>query len=306
MKIAIVGTGAMGGIYAARLAKAGHEVWAIDTWAEHIRAIGGEGLRVDGPDGPIHATGIKARVDLAQAGACDHYIIATKASGVADAARAVAGTLTPAATVLTIQNGLGAADRIARYLPADQVFLGVAEGFGASLRGPGQVRHTAMKLIRLGAMKGGRDPRLADIAALWRSGGFEVETFDDIERLIWEKLICNVTLSGPCTVFGCDVAQLREHADRWAIALGCMAEAHAIGLARGVNFSFDDPVAYVTDFARRVGDAKPSMLQDHEAARLSELDAINGALPPLGRQLGIATPYNDTVCAVVRAREARF
>lgn len=175
-----------------------------------------------------------------------------------------------------------------------------------SMAGPGHARHTSMKLIRLGRMGGGPDPRLDGVAEAWRSAGFEVETFEDIDRLIWDKLLCNVTLSAPCTAFRCNVAELRADPEKWAVALGCMREAHAVGQARGVAFSFDDAEAYVTAFADRVGRAKPSMLQDHEAGRRSELDAINGAIPPLGAGLGIPTPHNRTLTAVLRAVEARF
>ncbi len=306
MKIAVVGTGAMGSIYAVRLARAGHDVWAVDIWDERIAAINERGLRVEGPDGEIVMTSLRATARLSDAGACDLYIIATKASGVASSARAIAETMGPGSLVLTIQNGLGAGERIVRHLPASRVLLGVAEGFGASVTGPGHVRHTSMRRIRFGRMDGGADPRLEEIARAWRAGGFAVETCEDISQLIWEKLLCNVTLSGPCTVFGCDVAELRTDSERWQVALGCMAETFAVGLAKKIAFSFDDPVAYVTAFAERLGDAKPSMLQDHEAGRLSELDAINGAIPPLARELGRPAPYNSTVCAVVRAREARF
>ena len=306
MKIAIVGTGAMGSIYAARLAEAGHDVCAVDMWEAHVDAINAQGLGVEGPDGAIISKSLQATQQLGDAGPCDLYIIATKASGVAASAQAIAETMPAHAVVLTIQNGLGAGERIAAYLPADQVMLGVAEGFGASMVGPGHARHTSMKQIRLGMMSGGADPRLEEVASVWRSGGFTIETYEDIEQLIWEKLLCNVTLSGPCTVFGCNVAELRANPERWKVALGCMQEAYSVGRAKGVAFSFDDAQAYVTAFAERVGTAKPSMLQDHEAARFSELDAINGAIPPLARQLDIPTPYNDTVCEVIRSREARF
>lgn len=306
MKIAILGTGAMGSIYAARFAAAGHEVLAVDTWQAHVAEINAAGLRVSGPDGDIHATKLRAATRLPHDLAFDLYVIATKAAAVADASRSIAESARPDATVLTIQNGLGAADRVTEFIPEDRVMLGVADGFGASLRSPGNARHTSMKLIRLGAARGGPDPRLAPIAEVWRGAGFNVEVFDDIERLIWEKLLCNVTLSGPCTVFGCTVAELRAHMDRWAIALGCMREAHAIGQAKGVRFSFEDATTYVTAFAEQLADAKPSMLQDFEAERLSELDAINGAIPPLGRRFGIATPYNSTITETVRALESRF
>lgn len=306
MRIAIIGTGAMGSIYAARLAEAGHDVLAVDSWQAHVDAINARGLRVEGPAGMIETGSLRATQRISDAGPRDLYVIATKASGVAACARAVAEIARPDSLVLTIQNGLGAGERIAAHLPARQVMLGVAEGFGAAMSGPGHARHTAMKRIRLGMMTGGADPRLDEVASVWRSGGFAIETYEDIAQLIWEKLLCNVALSGPCTVFGCNVAELRSDPDRWRVAIGCMREAHAVGLAQGVVFGFDDAEAYVTEFARRVGTAKPSMLQDHEAGRLSELDAINGAIPPLASRFGIPTPYNDTVCAVVRAHEARF
>ncbi len=310
MKIAIIGAGAMGSIYAARFAQVGHQVWAVDLWQVHVAAINGDGLRVDGPAGTIHTRQIVAVGALAQAPACDLYVIATKAAGVAAAARDVAQHTTrnadASASVLTIQNGLGAGEGIAQHLSPEQVLLGVAEGFGASMVGPGHAQHTAMKRIRLGKMNGGLDARLEQVVQIWQGAGFDAQAYGDIDQLIWEKLLCNVTLSGPCTVYGCTVAELLADPERWRTALGCMLEAYAVGQARGVAFTFDDPVAYVTDFAKRVGSAKPSMLQDHEAGRLSELDAINGAIAPLARVLGIATPRNDAICAEIRQREADF
>ena len=305
MKIAVIGAGAMGSIYAARFAQAGHSVVAIDTWADHVDAINTHGLRVDGPAGKITAQGIVASRDMTRATDCNLYIIATKGSGVGPAAQAIA-QVNPNAQILTIQNGLGAAERLGNHFPACQIMLGVAEGFGASMVGPGHAQHTAMKLIRLGRVGGGVDAHMDQVARTWQSAGFDVECFDDIDRLIWEKLLCNVTLSAPCCVFGCTVAQLLEDTDKWHIALGCMAEAFAVGQAMGIRFSFDDPVAYVTAFAKRVGGAKPSMLQDHENSRKSELDQINGAIAPLAEKAGLTAPYNATLSAVIRAREAAF
>ncbi len=306
MKIAIIGTGAMGSIYAARLAEAGHTVWAVDKWREHVEVINEIGLRVDGPDGEFFVKTVRATQHLTEAGACDLYIIATKTNAVAAAAQDIAKNLGTQSLVLTIQNGLGAGDKIAQYLPAGQIMLGVAEAFGATMKSPGHVQHTSMKKIRLGAMNSGLDQRLDEVANVWRTGGFEVETYRDIAQLIWEKLLCNVALSGPCTVFDCNVAELRSNSEWWQIALGCMAEAFSVGKSKGIAFSFDDPVAYVTAFADRVGVAKPSMVQDHHKGQPSEIDSINGSIPPLGASLGIPTPYNNTITALVKAREAAF
>ncbi|MGH1489208.1 MAG: ketopantoate reductase family protein [Acidimicrobiales bacterium] len=306
MKIAVIGAGAMGSIYAARLADAGHEVWAVDTWAEHVAAIKADGLRVEGPLGDNTSTAVNATSDVQDAGTCDLFIIATKASGVGPAAAAIAPLLGPDSLILTIQNGLGAGDRIAAHLPTDNVLLGVAEGFGASMVGPGHAHHNAMRLIRIGEMQGGNTDRLAELVELWRGAGFDVAGFGDIDQLIWEKFMCNATLSGPCTVFGCTVGEVMDDEARWEVALGCTREVFAIGNKLGINFSFDDPVAYITEFASTLRGARPSMLQDHLAKRPSEIDAINGMAPVLGRQVGIPTPYNDTVSAVIRATEASW
>ena len=306
MKIAIYGTGAMGSVYAGLFKEAGHEVWAVDPWAAHVTAISADGLQLDGASGDRRILGIHATTEIAEVGNADLVVIATKAAGVASAARAIAPQMTSETLVLTIQNGLGAADRIAAHMPIDNVLLGVADGFGASLKGPGQAHHNAMNLVRIGEIAGGPSARAEVLAALWRAAGFKAQAFDDIQQLIWEKFLCNVTFSAPCTVFDMTVGELQAHPERWASALGAMREAYAIARAKNINLTFDDPVAYVTAFGARMPEARPSMLLDHRARRLSELDAINGQVPELGRALGIATPFNDTLVAILRQREAAF
>ena len=305
-KIAIIGTGAMGSIYAVMMAEAGHDVWAIDSWADHVDAINADGLRLEGISGDRRLTSINAATDLAAAGMCDLYVIATKAGGVGEAARAVAGVMGPHSLVLTIQNGLGAAERIAAHMPAGNVLLGVADGFGASIRGPGHAHHNAMRMIRLGEIRGGMTDRLHDLETLWQEAGFTARAFDDITQLIWEKFVCNVTLSAPCTTFDCNVGALMANAESRAVALACAREAYQCGLAEGVNFSFQDVETYVTEFAALMPDASPSLRLDHLAGRASEIDAINGMVPVIGAKHGIATPVNETLSALVRAREAAF
>ncbi|WP_417516938.1 ketopantoate reductase family protein [Minwuia sp.] len=306
MKIAVIGTGAMGSVYAALLADAGNDVRAIDVWQAHVDAINADGLTVGGASGSRTVRTVSASTDIADAGQCDLYIIATKASGVGDAARSVAGVMGPDSIVLTIQNGLGAGERIARYMPTDRVLLGVAAGFGASMKGPGHAHHNAMSLIRIGEINGGLSERVEKIASVWRDAGFNVKAYADIEQLVWEKYICNSTFSAPCTVFDCTIGELMAAPDLWAIGKGCALEIHALGLAKGVNFSFDDPIAYVTAFGENMPDARPSMLLDHHARRPSEIDAINGMAEVLGAQFDIATPFNQAMTAVVRHREKAF
>lgn len=306
MKIAIVGVGAMGSIYAALLADAGHEVWAIDPWQAHIDAIRANGLRVEGASGDRMVRSIHATSKPLDAGGCDLYVIATKASGVGAAARSIVPLMGSDSVVLTIQNGLGAGERIAEHMPTDNVLLGVAEGFGASMMAPGYAHHNNMRQIRVGEMKGGLTPRLERLVQVWQKAGFNARAFADINQLIWEKFLCNVTFSAPCTVFDCTIGELMADPARWAIALGCMQEAYRLGQAQKIAFSFDDPIAYVTTFGAAMPQARPSMLLDHLAKRPSELDAINGRVPLLAQELGIEAPYNQTISTILREREAAF
>ena len=306
MKVAIIGTGAMGCVYAGLMREAGHDVWTMDLWQEHIDAISKHGLHLSGASGDRKITGIKATVNPADVGACDLYIIATKAAGVAEASRAIAPLMKTDSLVITIQNGLGAAERIAKHISTDNVLLGVADGFGASIKEPGHAHHSSMKLIRLGEVGGGMTTRLQTLTKLWSDAGFNARAFADINQLIWEKFLCNSALSAPCTVFDCTLGELMSSPAHWKIALGCALEVYAIGQASGINFSFRDPVQYVSDFTSKMPDARPSMLLDHHARRPSEVDAINGMVVELGEKLGIDTPYNETLTAIVRLRESKF
>lgn len=306
MKIAIVGVGAMGSVYAGLLAEAGNEVYAVDLWQEHLDAINNQGLHLEGASGDRVIKDIKATSELSEIGCSDLYVIATKASGVGPAARAIAPLMGSKSLVLTIQNGLGAGERIAEHMPVENVLLGVADGFGASMRGPGHAHHSAMNLIRIGEMGGGMTERLETLTKVWQAAGFKARAFGDINQLVWEKFICNTTFSGPCTVFDCTLSELMADAAHWQIALGCTREVYALGDKMDIHFSFQDPIEYVTAFGKKMPDARPSMLLDHHARRISEIDAINGMAVELGQKLGIPTPYNEVLSAVIRQREARF
>lgn len=306
MKVAIIGTGAMGSVYAALLADAGNEVWAIDSWQEHVEAINQDGLRLEGFSGDRTVKTIQASANASDAGICDLVIIATKAAQVEQAAQSIGDIVDDDTMVLAIQNGLGSGARIAHHVAHKHILLGVAQAFGASIRGPGHAHHNGMDLMRIGEMNGGMTDRLSSVVDMWRGAGFNAEGYKDISRVIWEKFVCNVTLSAPCTVFNRTVIEMMNDPDAWQISLNCAKEAYAAGKAKGVAFSFDDPAAYVTAYAKKVPNARPSMLLDHLDRRKSEIDVINGMVPVVAREAGTAAPYNEVVSAIIRARESEF
>jgi 2-dehydropantoate 2-reductase len=296
----------MGSVYAGLLGKAGHEVWAIDIWQEHIDAIAGSGLAVSGASGSYVVDNLHVGYAPADAGTCDVWVIATKAADVDAVAARIAPLLAPDSVVMAFQNGLGAGERVARRIPEDHIVIGIAEGFGSSIPEPGRVHHEGMRLIRIGEMNGGLSDRVQRIAQAWHEAGFNVRAFDDVTLMIWEKFLCNVTLSAPCAVFDVTVGELMANPEVWKVALGCTMEAYRLGVAMGVQFPFEDPLHYVTEFAATIPDASPSMRLDQLARRRSELDVINGQVVDLSREFGLETPYNETLCAVLRRRESLF
>jgi len=227
----------MGSVYAALLGAASHEIWAIDAWQAHVDTMRANGLRLEGASGDrtvrLHAT-----TDAKEVGPCDLVIIATKVMHVAQAAEATKALLGKDTLVLSIQNGLGGPDTAARVLGRERVLVGVVGGFGASMKGPGHAHHNGWELVRLGEFAGPVSPRLEKIAEVWRSGGFKVKCFDDIDQLVWEKLICNVCYSGTCAI--------------------------------------------------------------------TEIDAINGAIPPAAEAVGGTAPYNEVISGLVRGKERRM
>jgi 2-dehydropantoate 2-reductase len=302
MKIAIVGAGAMGSVYAGLLASTGHEVWAIDRLEDHVEAIRRNGLRVEGASGDrtvrIHAT-----TDPTEAGEVELVVLATKALHVTAAAGAARPLLGPETLVVSIQNGLGGPDAAAAVLGDDRVVIGVAGGFGASLVAPGHAHHNGFELIRLGERSGPATPRVEALAEVWRHAGFNVRTYDDVGRLVWEKLICNVAFSGTCSVLGRAIGEVLANEHAWSVAACSAVEAYEVARALGIELGFDDPVLHVRAFGEAIPGAKPSMLLDLEAGSPTEIDFINGAIPREGARVGVAAPVNETVSALVRALE---
>ena len=306
MKIAIIGTGAMGSVYAALLAdNGGHDVWAIDSWQDHVDAMNSHGLRVEGASGD-RTVKLSATSDPRTVSDADLVIIATKYDGVGDAAKASLQISKPDAPILTIQNGLGSADIVADVVGSDRIMMGVVGGFGASMKGPGHAHHNGMEFLRLGEMDGGMTDRLEAVAEAWRSGGFKVLTFDDIHKMVWEKLICNCTYSGTSALTELCVGEIQADPHAWSIASQCALEAANVARAKGIKLEFDDPVAYVRAFGGKIPNARPSMLLDHLAKRPAEVDNINGAIPREGAKVSVATPVNSMVAALLKAKEASF
>ena len=160
-----------------------------------------------------------------------------------------------------------------------------------------------MRLIRIGEMHGGMTDRVLRIEQVWDDAGFNVLAFAYVTLMVWQKFLCNVTLSAPCAVFDATVGELMSNPEARTVALGCTFRGlPARPSPRASEFSFDDPLPYVTDFAATIPTASPSMRLDHLARRRSEIEIINGQVVALQPRARARAPYNETLCAILRHR----
>ncbi|OBF09691.1 ketopantoate reductase family protein [Mycobacterium sp. 852002-10029_SCH5224772] len=304
MKIAVIGCGAMGSIYAARLAAAGNDVLAIDRHRPSIEQISRDGLRVTGPDYD-QVMALQART-TAPDEPMDLIVLAVKAADVTVGAQQALPMLGPATPVLTIQNGLGSAETVAGIVGAERVAVGIASGFGASRVAPGHVHHNAMRAMRFGAYASLPHATLESIARAWTDAGFDAAAVTDIAAMQWEKLICNVAYSAPCALTGMTVGQVMEDPEMAPVSQAAATEAWTVARASGIAVAVTDPVAHVRAFGAQMPDAKPSALLDHEARRVSEIDVINGAVPRQGARVGVPAPVNATLTALIKSIERQW
>lgn len=304
MKIAIIGCGAMGSVYAARLAAAGNDVLVIDTYQPSIDQIARHGLHVTGP-GFDRTVPLRAST-TAPAEAMDLIVLAVKAADVKTGAQQALSLLGEHTPVLTIQNGLGSAETVAGVVRAERLAVGIASGFGASQVSPGHVHHNAMRAMRFGAYSSLPHVAVESIAAVWTDAGFDAAAVTDIAAMQWEKLICNVAYSAPCALTHLTVGQVMDDPDMGPVSQAAATEAFAVARASGIAVAITDPVAHVRAFGAGMPNAKPSALLDHEAHRVSEIDVINGAIPRQGARVGVAAPVNATLTALVKSIERQW
>lgn len=303
MQIAVLGCGAMGSIYAGLLAASGHKVIVIDTYEAHVAAINDHGLRVSGASGDrifkvdAYTKPPDIQVDL--------LIVALKAVHVASAAVAKM-MVTAESSILTIQNGLGSADTVADIFGPERLIVGVAQGFGAALIEPGHSYHNDMKAIRMGAFSAASTVDVTSVVDAYRQAGFDAEAVSDIIAMQWEKLICNVAYSALSALSGKTVGEVMDDQLLGPVSRAAAVEAWETARLRDIAISVVDPVAHVKDFASRMRDAKPSVLLDIEAGRMSEISVINGAIEREAVKAGGLAPVNSTLTALVQFRESQM
>lgn len=293
-KIAIIGTGAIGGYYGARLAEAGNEVhFLFHSDYEHVKA---HGLKVESVKGDIFLKEVNAHKDVSTMPKCDLVIVGLKA-----VKNDILKTILPHVTaddglVLTLQNGLGADDEIAKIVGADRVAGGLC--FICSNKvGPGHIKHLDYGKITLGEYapdfgKKGITPRLEALSKLLTGAGIENEVLDDLLLGRWRKLMWNIPYNGMSVVMNATTAEMVADEKLRPLFRSLMAEVQkgAAAFGREIPDSFAEAMIEMTD---KMTAYMTSMMLDYRAGREMEVEAICGEPLRLAASRGVHLPYLD-------------
>jgi 2-dehydropantoate 2-reductase len=317
MKIAIIGAGAIGGYVGVKLALAGEDVTFIVRGA-NLDAIGRNGMKLIMHDGSEHtARDVKATNDYAEAGVQDIVVLAMKAHQVEAVAKDLPKLIGPQTAIVTMQNGIpfwyfhghgGAlagtpvksvdpAGLIAEMVPASQV-IGCVVYPASELVAPGVVQHIEGDRFPLGELDGSSSERVNRVSQCFTNAGFKSPVLPDIRAEIWLKLWGNLTFNPISSLAHATLVDICQFPLTRALAADMMTEAQAVAHKLGIEFrvTLDKRIAG----AEKVGKHKTSMLQDIEAGRAPEIDALVGSVVELGRLTGTPTPHIDTVYALVK------
>jgi 2-dehydropantoate 2-reductase len=205
---------------------------------------------------------------------------------------------------LTLQNGLGNEDVICRQVDPKKVLLGVTNQ-GATLLGPGRIRHAGWGKTYLGELDERRTDRIAEIARMFQKAGIESEISLSIKRLVWEKLLINIGINALAAVTGLKNGQLLDHPETLVLMEGLVSEAVEVARRKGIPIE-GDPLGKVKAVAEATRSNRCSMGQDLDNRRRTEIDVMNGAVVREAESLGIAVPYNRMVTNLVKVIERTY
>lgn len=303
IKIAIVGAGAIGGLFGSLLHKGGENVTFVDINQEHIGVIQSVGLTVVRQSGN-EVLKIKATTKIEEAGTPDLIIFAVKSYDNQQAAHDCLKIVGPNTIVLTVQNGIGNVDTLAAVLGANHIIAGTT-AFGCTVLGPGKIKPSEKGSISIGELDGRITPRLEKVVAAFTRAGIEMHTSQNVDSLIWTKLLVNVGINALGAITLLTNGQLLEYEETESLQAAVVAEGAAVAKAKGIEFMTDDILQHVRVVAQGTYSNKASMRQDVERGSRTEVLAINGAIVAEGKKYGIPTPVNDTLTKLVKSIEKR-
>ena len=317
MKICIFGAGAVGGLIAGWLSRAGHEV-SVVARGSHLTAIRERGLRIVSADRESSFE-VRAESNPAKLGEQDYVVVTVKGQSILEVGAAIGPLLGARTSIVTAMNGvpwwffdrlpfgggklrlesLDPDGGLARAMPTERI-VGCVIHLAASMTGPGLVRHNMGARLILGEPGGKNTDRTRRIADALREAGFEIQATNAIEKEFWVKLLGNVSFNPVSALTLATADRLIADAEVKAYMVAIMRECQEIGRAVGVDADID-PEARI-DMARKLGKFKTSMLQDLEAGKALEIDGLLTGTLEVARKAGVPAPFTESLLGLIRMR----
>jgi len=301
MRIAVLGAGAMGAIFGSTFARAGAEALFFDNRSDVVEAIKSKGLVLDGALGATTARFFATTV-AAELGTVDLALVLVDSTATAMVADVAAECLGERGCALTLQNGIGNWEALAARIGHERVLAGSTYNSGAGL-GPGRARHTNLGPTIIGEAAGAPTERVREIARLLETGGLPVEVTDNVQGHIWSKFVHNCAINPVSAVTRLRPGEIARTKAAAGLLDQILDEVLAVVAAAGIRLPEANPREQIRDHCWERYN-RPSMLQHLEGGRVTEIDALNGALVDLARQLGVPVPVNQAIVRMVKALEA--
>jgi 2-dehydropantoate 2-reductase len=307
MKIAVMGSGGVGGYFGARLAQAGCDVAFIARGA-HLGAMREHGLRVESGLGDIHLPKPRVTEDPAKLGPVDLVLFSVKLADTAATAKSIAPLFDAHTAIVSFQNGIRKDDLLRREFGERAVMGGVGY-IATAIKEPGVIKHTgSMQRLVFGEYDGSRSPRAEAFFSACQRGGINAELSTDIRRAIWEKFVFLVGLSATTTTMRLPIGPIRENAQARAFLFDIMQEVVTVGRAQGVALPQDYAKNRLVFCDGLPADMTSSMHHDLDRGKPLEVAWLSGDVVRMGEAAGVPTPANRAVCDILaphaRGRQA--
>jgi 2-dehydropantoate 2-reductase len=304
MKIAIFGTGGVGGYFGGRLAQAGEDVTFIAR-SEHLRAIQNHGLKVESLNGDFLVYPAKATAEVNEVGWVDLVIVGVKAWQVPEAARAMQPLVGPETTVLPLQNGVDAVPQLTAELGQGSVIGGLCK-IVSFVVGPGHIRHAGFApSVVIGELDNQRTDRIVEIEKTFKDAGVDTTIASDIQVAVWMKFLFIASFSGVGAITNAPAGTLRTDPELRAQMLRAMEEIYSLAHARGITLPPDSIEIVMTGINALPEDATSSMQRDIAAGKPSELESQNGAVIRMARETGVQAPTHELIYATLKPLEQK-
>ena len=301
LRIGVLGAGAMGSVFGARLFEIGEDITLIDVNDSHIDAIKADGLLLETDNGERRLMIPVSRAETVS-NPFDLLLVFTKTYDTDAAMKSVRHLIHSTTCALTLQNGLGNGERIAGHMSPENILIGVTD-WPAEFRAPGSVSSHGNGMIRLWSLIGNRGGLIMQITSLLNAAGFNCTADEQVLSAIWEKVTFNCAMNSIAAVTGYNVGEMADRSETRRLIALVVAEAIAVARASGVHVDsgrIRESIAYALANHR---EHKPSMLQDIEAGRPTEVDEINGAIVDAADCGGSGAPVIETLGLLVASKQ---